>query len=274
MERNFKRFNVRREKVTKRYENERAMPFSKEQMTYLTNDKCSLLSMKDTQIEMAGGINKVQAKEEDLYEMNGGTTIAIIVDNKLIIAADTRHSGDYNINSRYSSKIHKIKDFYFTCVGFQADGEEVYKKLLYNVKKHEQYGEINIKSTAKLLSNILYSRRFFPYYSYCVLAGYLINDKGEKEAKIYSYDVVGSYGSSMCQVEGSGAPMIQPLLDSWIDGKNFYNFSSISFENAIKLIKAAFNSAAETDVKTGDYLELIIDDGLEQTKELHELRKD
>lgn len=52
--------------------------------------------------------NQNRAKEEDLYEFNAGTSLTLLVDNKIIIASDTRHSSEYTINSRNMTKIFKL----------------------------------------------------------------------------------------------------------------------------------------------------------------------
>ena len=211
--------------------------------------------------------NKVT--EEDLYEENGGTAIMIKVDNKLIIAADTRLNAEYNIYTRFSTKIFKIGDFYLTAVGFYGDAYNIFIRLNYELNQYEQYKKMSLSALAQYLHQVLYSRRFFPLYAYCNLGGYE-ND----EAIIYTFDCVGSYQSTSCRVDGSGTKMIQPLLDSWIDGKNFKNYKGISFKDAVDLIKKAFDSAAESDVKTGDTLEIIVNDNGEEQKEYVELRKD
>ena len=80
-----------------------------------------------------------EVKEEDLYEDNGGTTLTIKLQNKLIIAADTRLNAQYNIYTRYSTKIHKIKDYFLTTVGFHADSHKIVLTLDYQLKQYEQY---------------------------------------------------------------------------------------------------------------------------------------
>ena len=211
--------------------------------------------------------------EPDVYEDNRGTTLALIVKNKLIVAADTRLSAEYNIYSRKMSKIYKIGNIFFTTTGFYADGFEVYNKLLYEIKQYETYANISIKSAAHLLFNILYSRRFFPYYTFSTLSGFEnIND--ELKPVIYSFDCVGNYQPTFCRVDGSGAKMLQPLLDSRISGKNFIGFTEPSFEEAFNLVKKGFDSVAEVDVKTKDVLEIYVADGENVDKEIIHLRKD
>lgn len=210
-----------------------------------------------------------QASEDELYENNNGTALTIEVDNKLIIACDTRHRAEYHINSRKMTKIYRIGDFFLTCVGFYADGFELYSKLLYQVKQYEAYQKMPLKAMAHLLHNILYSRRFFPLFAYTTLSGY---ENGK--ALIYSYDCVGSYQLTRCKCDGSASSMVQPLLDSWINGKNFINHEHLSFDDALELVKKAFDSAAERDVCTKDFLEIYVVDKDNVSHEFIQLRKD
>ncbi|OQS54363.1 PRE7 [Ecytonucleospora hepatopenaei] len=215
------------------------------------------------------GNNHREVKEEDLYEDNGGTAIMIKVDNKLIIGADTRLNAEYNIYTRKVQKIYKVGDYYLTTVGFHADGYNIFLKLNYEISQYEQYTKMKLSNLARFLHHVLYNNRFFPLYSYCCLGGF-----EDGEAKIFTFDCVGSYQESECRVDGTGTKMIQPLLDSWINGKNFNNYKGISFEDAVGLIKKAFDSAAESDVKTGDHLEVIVLDQEKEHREVIDLRKD
>lgn len=212
---------------------------------------------------------RANVTEADLYEDNGGTTIMIVVDNKIIIGADTRLNAEYNIYTRKSPKIFQIGKFHLTIAGFFADGYNIFLKLMYELNQYQQYAEMSLSSMARFLHHILYNRRFFPLYSYCCIGGY-----GNGKATIYDFDCVGSYQSTKCRVNGSGQSMIQPLLDSWIDGKNFNNYKGIEFEDAVKLIKKAFDSAAEADVKTGDHLHLVVVGESGPKEEFMDLRKD
>jgi 20S proteasome subunit beta 6 len=212
---------------------------------------------------------KMQATEEDLYEWNGGTTLTISVENKIIVASDTRHSGESTINSRNMTKIYKIGDYFLTTVGFYADGFEVYSKLLYEVKSYETYNKLSLKALAHLLHNILYTRRFFPYYTFTCLSGFV-----NGEAKIYCYDPIGSYQETKCRCDGTGSKMIQPLLDSWVMGKNFKGYQGLNFSSALELVKKAFDAAAERDVKTKDYLEIYVIEENAVHHEFIDLRKD
>ena len=66
------------------------------------------------------------------------------------------------------------------------------------------------ESVAHLLSKTLYYRRFFPYYTFNIVAGLDKNGKGV----VYGYDAIGSYGEDGSLAQGSGAHMILPYLDA------------------------------------------------------------
>ncbi|ADM11900.1 20S proteasome subunit beta type-1 [Encephalitozoon intestinalis ATCC 50506] len=215
-----------------------------------------------------------EVKEEEKfnpYEDNSGTTVCLKQDDFIIVAGDTRHSSDMVINSREMSKIFRMGNFLLTGTGFYADTYEVYRKMTDEILQYEVDGPMSIHSSANLLSKILYSRRFFPYYSFCTLSGF---EKGK--AYLYQYDPLGSYDLTTCVCKGSGRSMIQPLLDSFIDKKNWNNASDaqISQEDCIRLVVKAFNSVAERDIKTKDNLEIYVVREHELTHQILPLRRD
>lgn len=204
------------------------------------------------------------------YEDNSGTALSMTHDDFIIVAADTRHASEMGINSRNCSKIFKIKDFLFTVTGFFADGLELYNILSYEVELYEAMGPISIQALACLTSKLLYSRRFFPYYVYATLSGF---DNGVPH--VYRYDCVGGYEDVKVYCNGSGAPLIQPLLDSFIDMKNWNGDKPvIDREYALKIVMKAFDAASERDVKTGDSLEIYVLTKDEIKREVYPLRSD
>lgn len=65
---------------------------------------------------------------------------------------------------------------------------------------------------AQMLSITLYQKRFFPYYSFCVLGG--VDQEGR--GAVYCYDAIGSYEREKCRANGSAAALIQPFLDNQV----------------------------------------------------------
>lgn len=61
---------------------------------------------------------------------NGGTILAISSTDFAIVAADTRQSEGYSIQSRFQRKCHILNDKVVMAVqGFQADGSELAKRV-------------------------------------------------------------------------------------------------------------------------------------------------
>lgn len=229
-------------------------------------------SMEGLFIDGKPGHTKVEDGEKfNPYEDNSGTVVCLRQEDFIVIGGDTRHSSDIVINSREMTKIFQIGDLFLTGTGFYADSHEVYVKMAYEIRQYEVEGSINIHSAANLLSKILYSKRFFPYYSYCVLSGF---ENGRPY--VYSYDPVGSFESVTCICNGSGRSMIQPLLDSFVDKKNWNNAgqAQLSQEDCVRLITKAFNAAAERDVKTKDNLEVYVIRENEVERKVFPLRRD
>jgi 20S proteasome subunit beta 6 len=109
------------------------------------------------------------------------------------------------------------------------------------------------ESIAHLLSKTLYGRRFFPYYTFNLVAGLDKNGRGV----VYGYDAIGSYGSDRALAQGTGAHMILPFLDNEVIGYNNPKHAekpALTADRAVELVELAFRSAAERDIYTGDKL--------------------
>lgn len=113
--------------------------------------------------------------------------------------------------------------------------------------------EPTTESVAHLISKTLYGRRFFPYYTFNLVAGLDKNGRGV----VYGYDAIGSYGADRALAQGSGAHMILPFLDAEVTGYNNPKHSEkapLTPDGAVSLIERAFHAAAERDIYTGDKL--------------------
>lgn len=125
---------------------------------------------------------------------------------------------------------------------------------------------------AQLVSNMLYNKRFFPYYISNIVAG--LDENGE--GAIFSYDPVGSFERVPFRAGGSSASLMQPLLDNQIGLKNQSNIKSpeLTVEYVTRVVKDAFISASERDIYCGDsvIVKLITKEGIKE--ESFPLRKD
>eukprot|EP01120_Amphizonella_sp_Union-15-10_P016113 TRINITY_DN8399_c0_g1_i1.p1 TRINITY_DN8399_c0_g1~~TRINITY_DN8399_c0_g1_i1.p1 ORF type:complete len:259 (+),score=55.96 TRINITY_DN8399_c0_g1_i1:42-779(+) len=193
------------------------------------------------------------------YADNGGTVVALAGADYAIVAGDTRMSTGYSIQTRKSSKsIQLSSKAVLASAGMQAD-QNTLQRLLQSrlISYQNKYNkEISTPSLAQMLSNTLYYKRFFPYYTFNVLGG--LDDDGK--GCVYGYDAVGSFERGYYACAGSGHELIQPLLDNQILRQHHTGggLSLLSLDAGIDLIKDAFTSAGERDIYTGDYVEIFV----------------
>lgn len=197
------------------------------------------------------------------YDDNGGTCVAVAGEDYCIVAASTRMSTGYSILTRNYSKLLQLTD---KCViasaGFQGDMVALHKLLqARNVMFQHDHGKpMSCEGAAQLLSNTLYYKRFFPYYTFNICAG--LDSKGR--GIVYTYDAIGSYEGTGYACQGSGKELVQPVLDNQLKAGNPLvlpprnTVTALPLEQAVDLVKDAFVSAGERDIYTGDTVEILI----------------
>jgi 20S proteasome subunit beta 6 len=215
------------------------------------------------------------------YEMNGGSSVAIAQTGKngdgfVIVGSDTRLSRGYGILTRQQTKcVQLTSKVVLTSCGMHGDRNQLHTILKLRLQEYEQeHGkEMELQSIAQMLSNTLYYRRFFPYYTFNLLCG--VNGQGE--GMCYGYDAIGSFEGKLSGQVGSGMTMISPMLDYMSKRQHDQDFkdkTTMSLDEAKNIIKSAMNSVTERDIETGDYLELFVITSEGTKKELLPLRKD
>lgn len=193
------------------------------------------------------------------YNDNGGTTIGIAGKDFAIIGGDTRMSdGGYSILSRDVTKLHTLNQ---NCVigssGQQSERTTLWKVLDYKITmyKHDHKKDMSAHSFAQMLGNTLYYKRFFPYYTFNVVAGLDNEGKGA----VWGYDAVGSFEKMPYCVTGSGSALITSILDNQVAFKTQEkNKRLLTVEETLDLIKDAFTCAGERDIYSGDFVDLAI----------------
>ncbi|GLC47040.1 Proteasome subunit beta type-1 [Pleodorina starrii] len=197
------------------------------------------------------------------YDDNGGTVVAVAGEDYCIVAASTRMSTGFSILTRDASMLLQLTDkVVIASAGMQADRKALHKLLQHrNVMYQHNHGRpMSVSATAQLLSNTLYLKRFFPFYTFNLCAG--LDEQGR--GAVYNYDAIGSYERSGYFCQGSGKELIQPVLDNQLKAASPLllpprsTITALPLDQALDLVKDAFVSAGERDIYTGDKVEILI----------------
>lgn len=212
------------------------------------------------------------------YVSNEGTVLGIAGEDFAIIAGDTRMSNGYSIVSRDVSKLYKLTDHcVLATAGMQAEAATLRKVLDYKITfyDHQHHQEMSCPAVAQMLSNTLYGKRFFPFYTFNIVGGVDSDGKG----RVYGYDAIGSFDFVPYMVTGSASSLMTSVLDNQVAFKTQKsNFKKLSIAETIDLVKDLFTCASERDIYTGDQVNIavITADGVDMVtdKEPFFLRRD
>jgi 20S proteasome subunit beta 6 len=132
--------------------------------------------------------------------------------------------------------------------------QEEYKKTV-NTWETENQKHISISNGAYLLSSILYSRRFFPYYTFNIITGK--DFKGS--TKSFSFDAIGSFESCFATSSGTGQPFIQPILDGQLQliSREKECVKHEILKNLI-MVKFLFLKASRRNIEIGDGIQIFV----------------
>lgn len=101
--------------------------------------------------------------------------------------------------------------------GFSADAEALVDKIKQRLVfyRHNHGTHMSLSAIARMISTMLYGKRFFPYYVYNILGG--VDEEGK--GAVYSFDPVGSYERETCRAAGAAQSLLQPFLDNQVSGE-------------------------------------------------------
>ena len=177
----------------------------------------------------------------------GATVVGVVFKDGVLLAAEKRVAYGRFVVSRAGKKVFKITD----TVGAAAAGMIADMQILMReISSYVKIRELELKrpippnSVAKLMSVLLFERRFAPLLTQVILGG--VNGK----PSIYVLDPLGSVIPDEYAVVGSGAEIAIGLLEA--------NFSpSMTEKQAKDLVVKAIRSSIQRDVGSGDGADLL-----------------
>ncbi len=182
----------------------------------------------------------------------GTTTCALTCKDGVVLAADTRASAGFFIADRHVMKIQKVDDHLgMTIAGGVADAQNLVDLMRYNANifRLQNKEPMPIKSAARLVSNVLFNQRYFPYYVQLIMAGYT----AKEGPQIYNIDLFGSLSTEKFISTGSGSPVAYGYLESEYK-------EGLSVNEAYKVAMHTIAAAIRRNAGTGDNINVVIVD--------------
>ena len=182
-------------------------------------------------------------KNEIRVKKTGTTTVGIICKDAVVLAAEKKSTLGYLVASKESEKILPLDiHIAMTIAGASGDAQVLarYLRAEFKLFEIEHRRKITVKGAAVLLSNILQSSKYFPYYVQLIIGG--VDDFGPQ---IFDLDAIGGIEESKKFTStGSGSPIALGVLeDQYRD--------AMSVEEAKELAKRAIKAAIERDIGSG-----------------------
>jgi len=205
----------------------------------------------------------------DVDHYKGTTTIGIVCKDGVVLASETRVTMGNFISSKEGKKIYQIDDLVgMTIAGGVGDAQSLVRTITVEAKlyKMRQGKPMTVAAIATLLSNILNSNRYYPYFVQLMIGGF---DKNA--ASLYSLDAVGGQiEERLAAAQGSGSPIAFGVIEDRYSEK-------IPVEEGVDLAIRALSSAMKRDAASGNDMKIvqITEKGYaEMEKEAIDKRKD
>ena len=180
--------------------------------------------------------------------MPGATVVGISYNNGVILAAEKRVSfGNFVVNKSIKKTFSVTDHVGAACAGMVADMQVLVRQVeaLAKIRKLETRREVPPNSVAKLMSVIMFERRYFPLLTQVIVGG--INTKPE----IYTLDPLGSVLPDDYAAVGTGAEMALGIMDAEFK-------PNMTEEKAKELAVRAIKSAIQRDAASGDGIDVLV----------------
>jgi proteasome beta subunit len=177
----------------------------------------------------------------------GATAVGISFNNGVLLASEQRVSfGNFLVNKNTKKTFVLTENVGAACAGMVADMNVLARQVaaLSKIRKMEIRREVPTNSVAKLMSVIMFERRYFPLLTQVIVGGY------DDKPRIYTLDPLGSLLPDEYAAVGSGAEMALGILDGQ------YN-SQMSEEDAKKLAIKSIKAAIQRDASSGDGIDIL-----------------
>lgn len=180
--------------------------------------------------------------------MPGATAVGVTFDKGVVLASEKRIALGTYIVSKGTKKTFRITDHVgAACAGMVADMQILIRQIesLAKIKALETRRPMPPNSIAKLISVMLFERRYFPLLTQVIIGG--VDDK----PAIYTLDPLGSLLSDDFAVAGTGSEMAIGVIEASFK-------PNMSEKEAKELAVKAIRSAVSRDAASGDGVDMLV----------------
>ena len=173
----------------------------------------------------------------------GTTTVGVVCKNAVVLGADKKATMGYLVASKEVLKIIQVDDHIgMTIAGSVGDAQALQRYIHAELKLYgfNEGRSIPVTAAAHLVSNILYSRRFYPYMVQLIIGGH-----DETGPHVFSFDPTGSIQEETEYFStGSGSVMALGVLEDQYK-------PNMPVEEAKEIVVRAIRSAIQRDIASG-----------------------
>jgi len=180
--------------------------------------------------------------------MPGATAVGITYDGGVVFASEKRIAyGNFLVSKNTKKTFQITPKVGAACAGLVADMQILSLQIaaLAKIRKMELKRDVPPNSIAKMMSNMMYERRFFPLLTQVIVGG--VVDK----PIIYTLDPLGSVLPDEYAAVGTGAEMALGVLDPQFK-------ENMSEQEAVDLAVKAVRSATMRDSFSGDGIDVLV----------------
>jgi proteasome beta subunit len=190
-----------------------------------------------------------QAQQGGMAWIPGATTVGVVCAEGVILASEKRVTYGNLVMSKGGKKVFKLtKQIGAAYAGLVGDMQVLTREVeaQANLFGMEVGRRISVKATAKLMSNILFNRRYAPLITQTIVGG--LDDEGPS---LYVLDVLGSLIPDKYAAVGSGTEIAMGVLEEGYK-------ENLSLDKAKELVIRAVKSAISRDAMSGDGIDFLI----------------
>ena len=184
--------------------------------------------------------------------ITGATAVGMQCTDGVILAAEKRLALGRFIQSRNVQKVFMVdKTIGSSVAGLFSDSQQIIRLIkayinLYNLER-EGVSVIRVRTAAKLMSNVLFNNRFYPYFVEPIVGG--VDDT--EGSQIYVLDPAGSLMPETYAAAGTGAPMAIGVIESGYS-------DNITVKEGRELAITAIQMASRREATSGDGIDILV----------------